>query len=297
MTQPVKDLFLLGCVIAGAFAACAAPQRFYTRTQILMGTVPVSITVRAPRGADPLAVYQAMADAYQTARHLEEKVRRLEERPRSAERRADLKLTPLLKQAAYYKNLSHGAFDIAYAGHSIALGGIAKGYIVDKMADSLRKKQIGSFMINAGGDLWAEAPALSEACTEPAECVEGDADQTGWAVGLQDPTKAPGNTLCSLQLKDAGMATSGTYERGDHIIDPKTRQPAASSWSSVSVIAPSATEADALATAGFVMGKKAEPFFQDLIDLGKPLQVILVDKAGKIRCIGTEDCCNRERAY
>jgi thiamine biosynthesis lipoprotein len=115
------------------------------------------------------------------------------------------------------------------------LGAVAKGLAVDLAARELRG--CGNFAIDAGGDLYLGGV---------------NAEQQPWSVGIRHPRDA-GACIAAVRVSDQAVCTSGTYERGHHILDP--RDPHASeSVASVTVIAASAMLADALATAAFVLG-------------------------------------------
>ena len=125
----------------------------------------------------------------------------------------------------------------------ITLDGIAKGYIVDGMAAILKGHRIRNYLINAGGDIRTSGTKESK---------------RPWSVAVQDPSKQ-GNYPDQIRMQDAALATSGSYERSfdsrgtfHHIVDCDTgRSPNLSA--SVTVLAPTAMAADALATAVFVM--------------------------------------------
>lgn len=125
----------------------------------------------------------------------------------------------------------------------ITLAGIAKGYIVDMASKVLIEHGIKNHLINAGGDM--TAVGLRD-------------DGKPWKVAIQDPEKK-NNHLDVIELTDSSVATSGNYENYfdpekifHHITDPKTGlSPVLNS--SASIIAPTAMEADALATALLVM--------------------------------------------
>ncbi|UCF40925.1 MAG: FAD:protein FMN transferase [Gemmatimonadota bacterium] len=137
---------------------------------------------------------------------------------------------------SHYLTLSPGGVRFAKAGMGITLDGVAKGYIVDAVARVLRQHGIERYLINAGGDIRAGGRK---------------ARRRPWTVGVQDPSKS-GSFPDTIHLTDAAVATSGTYERYRHIVSSETgRSPTTSA--SVSVVAPSAMAADALATAVFVM--------------------------------------------
>lgn len=129
------------------------------------------------------------------------------------------------------------------AGMSIDLGGIGKGYAIDRASDILKKNGLTSFLFNAGGDV----------------LVSGyKAEDQNWTVGIKDPRKED-KLLGSVEFTNKSIATSGDYERFfeidgrryHHIIDPSTGFPASNSIS-VSIIAESAERADALATTVFI---------------------------------------------
>ncbi len=126
------------------------------------------------------------------------------------------------------------------------LGGIAKGYAVDRAIDILRGL-VPNGIINAGGDLYAFGQR------EP---------DHPWVIGLQHPRK-PQEVLASFALQNRGVATSGDYQRYfmekgkrfHHILNPETGMPSEGPIS-VTVVADSVMEADALSTAVFVMGEE-----------------------------------------
>lgn len=128
-------------------------------------------------------------------------------------------------------------------GMGITLDGIAKGYIVDRAAQVLKNHRIKNFLINAGGDI---------------RTMGARADKKPWTVAIQDPFKRR-NYPDIIHMRDGAIATSGNYEiyfdrekMFHHIVDPRTGlSPELST--SVSVIAPTTMEADALSTSVFVM--------------------------------------------
>ncbi|WP_298067972.1 FAD:protein FMN transferase [uncultured Mailhella sp.] len=128
----------------------------------------------------------------------------------------------------------------ARSGMKLSLDGIAKGYIADEGARLLHEEGVHNFLINAGGDLVAS----------------GGKDGTPWRVAVENPEKYRGRTAfpAVLNLSGQALATSGGYEnvlgKGqglNHILNPATG--VCSTLPSASVLAPSALQADALATA------------------------------------------------
>lgn len=130
-------------------------------------------------------------------------------------------------------------------GMGIDLGGIAKGWAVDRAMEKLMARGVRAAIIDAGGDL---------------RIIGARPGKEFWRIGVQHPRK-PGTLLLTFDLKDTAIVTSGDYERFfiadgvryHHILDPATGQPARG-CQSVTVLAPTAAEADACATAAFVLG-------------------------------------------
>jgi len=117
---------------------------------------------------------------------------------------------------------------------TLDLGAVAKGLAVDAAARELEPFE--NFAIDAGGDLYL-----------------GGLNPQGepWSVGIRHP-RNDGELIDRLRLSNQAVCTSGDYERGKHILDPRTNAPA-SSVASATVVAPGAMLADALATAAFVL--------------------------------------------
>ena len=129
----------------------------------------------------------------------------------------------------------------------IDFGGIAKGYAVDRARDILAAHGIKNGLVNLGGNIFAlgRAPGKKK-----------------WKIGIEDP-RNKGKLLHSFELTDMAISTSGNYERFfeiggrrySHIINPITGEPC-QGIISVTVVADSAEQADALSTAIFVMGEE-----------------------------------------
>jgi thiamine biosynthesis lipoprotein len=123
------------------------------------------------------------------------------------------------------------------------LGGIGKGFAVDRAAAILRSHGITDFLVQSGGDLLAS----------------GRRDDRPWRAGVRDPRGDA--VFAAIDLRDETFSTSGDYERFfitdgrryHHILDPDTGAPAAGSRS-VTILARSAVIADALSTGVFIMG-------------------------------------------
>lgn len=125
------------------------------------------------------------------------------------------------------------------------LGGIAKGYGVDRAVDALRRSGITQAIVNVGGDLYA---------------LGGAEDGGPWRIGIQSP-EDPSRLAAALDIRDAAVATSGDYlqffrhggRRYHHLLDPTTGAPRRTPVRSVTVTAGACLTADAAATAVFGM--------------------------------------------
>ncbi len=155
--------------------------------------------------------------------------------------------------------------------HKIGLGGIAKGYIVDRAADVLKKAGVRAFLVQAGGDLYG-------AGRKP--------DGSPWISGIQDPRAPEGTSFATIELTDHAFSTAGDYARSyvigkrryHHIIDPHTGYPATASRS-VTVWADDATTADAIDDAVFILGPEAG---LKLAEATPGVGVVIVDKNNKV---------------
>ncbi len=128
------------------------------------------------------------------------------------------------------------------------LGGVGKGYAVDRAADILRSRGLRDFMVQIGGDLY----------------VGGLRDGRPWRLGVRDPRGPEDRMFATLDLSDGTFSTSGDYERFfikdglryHHIIDPDTGGPARL-CRSVTIVASRAMLADAIDTGVFLLGPEA----------------------------------------
>jgi thiamine biosynthesis lipoprotein len=154
-------------------------------------------------------------------------------------------------------------------GMAVTLDGIAKGYVVDRAVDVLVRAGADRVMVSAGGDIAAAG---------------GSSPLDTWRVSVQDPHLANGS-LGVLRLHGEGVATSGDYmqafttdKRSHHIFDPRTgRSP--DHTSGVTVIAPTAMDADALSTAVLVLGPVAG---MALLNRLEGVEGMLVTKEGNV---------------
>ena len=176
--------------------------------------------------------------------------------------------------------LDEGKAYLRKEGMAVDLGGIAKGYASDKVAELLKEKGVESAIISLGGNVYGIG-------TKPG----GEK----WEVALANPLDA--NDYCGLiSIEDQAVVTSGGYQRYfeengkkyHHIIDPATGYPAESGLLSVTIISESGTEADVLSTALFVMGlEDAVKYWQENGDF----EAIFVTEAGEVVATEGADVC------
>jgi len=152
----------------------------------------------------------------------------------------------------------------------VDLGGIAKGYAVDRAIALLRDRGIEHASVGAGGDTR----------------LLGDHRGRPWVLGIKNPRR-PERTALRLPMVDEAISTSGDYERyfmtdsGErvhHIINPRTGT-SASDLASASVMGPRALDTDALSTSVFVLGRKKG---LALIDRMEGFEAIVINREGRV---------------
>lgn len=182
----------------------------------------------------------------------------------------------LIKKSLEYRKITDGAFDITKQGKDIIIsgntillqkgakldfGGIAKGYAVDRVAEIFRENNVKNVMINLGGNLFL---------------IGYPPRGKKWTVGIKNPSN-PSELVGKILLSgNIAVATSGNYERPGHIINPITKQ-TVHEVLSVTVTAHTATEADALSTGVFVLGKEKG---LKLIENLENVEAVIIDKNG-----------------
>jgi thiamine biosynthesis lipoprotein len=166
-------------------------------------------------------------------------------------------------------DVTRRAIGLRREGMGLTCDGIAKGYIVDRACRQLRRRGVRRFLVDAGGDIRA------------AGGKEGGAP---WTVAVRDPRGGP-DFPDLIEIRDGAVATSGSYEvyydeqrLHHHIIDIRTgRSPQEAV--SVSVRAPTAMAADALATAAFVLGPAEAASWID--GIGR-CAALVIDRTGRL---------------
>ncbi|MBP1723232.1 MAG: FAD:protein transferase [Deltaproteobacteria bacterium] len=322
LQSAIRNLLLTGIVLLVFIPPLLSAQNppLFRQSRILMGT-SVEISVSQ---ADSKTSEEAMEAAFQEVERInrlmshyrpDSEVSQITQHAGEKEVRVSPETLEVIERALYFSRLSEGAFDITIgpvfrlwnfregkipdreklrdqlkrvdyrkirADRSrstvylddplmeLDLGAIAKGYAVDRACEVLKKKGVANFLVNAGGDLK----------------VGGEKEKgVPWTIGVQHP-RLPSDFIAKLQPQDAGVATSGDYEkffikdgeRYHHVLIPSTGMPARE-CQSVTILAPSAMDADALATTVFVLGPKKS---FALVEKVPGVHAVIVDRRGSV---------------
>lgn len=163
-------------------------------------------------------------------------------------------------------------------GQGVDLGGIGKGYAADRVGEIYRQAGIRHALVSIGGNVLV---------------LNGKPDGTPWRIGIKDPACPNGKLTGYIEAENCSVVTSGDYEqyfeysdsaggtqRYHHIIDPRTGWPVESGIAGVTVMSPSSTLADALATAVFVLGPEEG---LALCDFFTDTHVLVIDQSGALR--------------
>ena len=145
-------------------------------------------------------------------------------------------MTEVVNLCRQYERATDGYFS-AWAGGRFDPSGLVKGWAIDRACSILDRHGYRDFYLDAGGDVQTRGQASAG---QP------------WRVGIRHPVERD-KMACVVLVSGSAVATSGIYEKGEHIIDPHTGEPAAALLS-FTVVGPDILQADVFATAGFAMG-------------------------------------------
>jgi len=163
-----------------------------------------------------------------------------------------------LAEATRWETL--GFFNIRRPDGLIDPSGIVKGWAIANTAHLLSAAGMKNFFVDAGGDIQPKGH---------------NAEGTEWRAGIRNPFN-PAEIVKTIYPKGRGVATSGTYVRGQHIYDPHDTEHVLEEVVSLTVVGPNVLEADRFATAAFAMGSEGIKFIEAQPDL----EGYLIDKAG-----------------
>jgi FAD:protein FMN transferase len=168
-----------------------------------------------------------------------------------SEHDASPQLSEVLHLCERARQLSEGYFDIRRHRDDgrIDPSGLVKGWSVAGAARFLDAAGVTNYCINAAGDILARGVAEAG---------------PGWRIGIRDPWDE-GSIAATVVVCDQAIATSGAYERGNHVISPITHRPP-DGIASMTVVGPSLTWADTWATAAFAMGVRGVDWIAREID-------------------------------
>jgi len=151
--------------------------------------------------------------------------------------------------------------DVALRLGAVDPSGLVKGWAVERAARLLEQAGARAYSVNAGGDIRVRGRP------SPAP---------GWRIGIQHPLQRD-KVAAVVLATDLAIATSGTYERGAHIVDPHTGRPP-DGVLSVTIVGPDLATADAYATAAYAMGRAGPAWTAWLADVGYEAMTILADE-------------------
>ncbi|MFO1518317.1 MAG: FAD:protein FMN transferase [bacterium] len=255
----------LGVVLA-TLPSCGAKSISLTRSRLLMGHVPVNVTIQTSSERKKEAL-EASEEAYSLAQSIEKKISEyqpdseiscLNRMAGKGSCRLSDETLSFLKEGKSLSDLTGHAFDLRFAslsaagrkgeilleGHQgrlahpdtrLGVGSIGKGMILDAMIEFLKSRGFTAALVDAGGDLRA---------------LGGP-----WKVAIQKPGAPPGTFSKVFEIRDRAIATSGNYEQPGHISDPRTGEKITRNLS-VTVIADRHVLANAVSTAFYVMGEE-----------------------------------------
>ena len=227
-------------------------------TRILMG-MPISVEIvdaQGGRSADEARRTAAIAKVFEYLAHVDETFSTYKDtseisainagRLASEDRSPEMDLIFTLAEET--KRATGGYFDIKRPDGTYDPSGLVKGWAIWNAAQLLIKEGFRDFYVDAGGDIQAYG---------------ANADGESWTVGIRNPWNDRENVQVILAAYNEGVATSGTYIRGNHIYDPHTGA-AADAIASLTVIGPNVYEADRFVTAAFAMGRDGVRFIESL---------------------------------
>lgn len=177
--------------------------------------------------------------------------------------------------------LSQPALAITDPHTILDLGGVAKGYIADDLADLFIAHGVGRFVINLGGNVVVRGGRPADASARPPVAAGSP-----WRIGIINPLD-PAHNRAIVDMVDGSVVTSGIHERRftkggvtyHHILDPATGMPAKTDLTSATIIAPRSMDCDGYSTTALMLGAR------DAIDFVESLpgiEAVLIDEADEV---------------
>ena len=224
------------------------------RTALIMG---MPIAVEISKSTNDKSANADIEKVFDYFRYVDEKYSPFKETSEVAKfnrgEKVSHEMTKILELAQDLKNQTNGYFDIVRPDGKIDPSGIVKGWAIKNAANILKDLGYKKFYVDAGGD---------------AEIVGKN-----WKWGIRNPFNKS-EIVKVLKLSNCGIATSGTYERGQHIYNPVGKKSEITDVVSLTVIGPDVYEADKFSTPAFAMGRAGIEF----IERQKDLEGYMIDK-------------------
>jgi thiamine biosynthesis lipoprotein len=216
------------------------------QTRLIMG-MPITIELSEMSGKDTAVVFN---EAFDYFTYVDQKFSTYKEaseisrynNKQLADKDLSADMQAVLELCAQTKRETNGYFDITHHG-KVDPSGLVKGWSVYNAYKKLRAMGYTVFYIDAGGDIQVSGKV--------------------WTVGIKNPFKET-ELIKVLKLRDEGVATSGTYIRGQHVYNPLAAAKQLTEVVSVTVIGPNVYDADRFATAAFAMQKEGIRFIDSL---------------------------------
>lgn len=226
------------------------------RTWLQMG-MPITVAMalradtpreraRAERALGRVYAYLDWVDATFSTYKVQSEISRLN-RGEIAPDEISAAMREVLALAEETRRETHGYFDITRADGSRDPSGVVKGWAIAGAADLLARDGWRDCYVDAGGDAQ----------------VAGTRGGQPWRVGIRNPFNRQEHVKV-LELRDCGIATSGSDVRGQHIYNPHQPGEVLLEVASITVVAPSVYDADRMATAAFAMGRRGIDFIASL---------------------------------
>ncbi|GAA0926051.1 FAD:protein FMN transferase [Streptomyces thermoalcalitolerans] len=227
------------------------------------------------RGGEPEAVHTALREAVAGLHRADEvfstyrddsQISRLARGELTVEE-CDPEVAEVLALGAEAERTGEGWFSLRYQG-DLDPTGIVKGWATERAARHIAAAGVDGVSVNGGGDV---------------QLLGSPGPQRPWRVGVSDPLRpgALAAVVSAAGAEELAVATSGTAERGAHIVDPRTGRSAVTDLVAVTVIAPRLTWADCWATTAFAMGsREGLAWLESLPDV----EGLLITAGDEVRC-------------
>jgi len=214
------------------------------QTELIMG-MPVTVEIRGKANSNSFKMafdyFKQIDNRYSTYKHGSE-ISRINRG--LAKKQWSSEMARVLRLCEQTKRQTNGYFDINHNGQ-LDPSGLVKGWAINNAAELLRHAGIEDFSIEAGGDIQVNVGPGNEP----------------WLVGIRSPFNIE-EIIKTLEIRSEGVATSGTYIRGQHIYNPLNTSDDIKEVRSLTVIGSDIYEADRFATAAFAMGRAGISFIE-----------------------------------